>query len=431
MSNSGQRGLGRGNGGNQPGSGNAYESSADGWGELDPGLTSYMLDHRGTGRSSMLWCPTQEAPSSPKGRELTVEEWGACATFLQEQVGGALDHFTTSNAARDLGWLIDKTREDQAVHVFGSSYGTYWAHRFLQIFPDRADGVSMLGVASPGFTFTEYDVRYNDVGISFMNACGADPFCSSKLGVDPAATMGAVYDMIEEGHCQEAGLDKDTLRVYLASLLSWSGNERAYIPAVIYRLQRCDPADVVALQNASPQMQDPLRGILNDPLFSLVMNKHVAYSEMWELPTPTRAEVDAYADDLLFLLRDPYARFEVYPVWPTYPEPDLAEQFAETETPMLMLTGEFDPNSPLALAQAMGDQFTAPNQTFVGLPAGNHGWFSPTTQGYECAFDMFWKFLQDPTTTPTDCSGSVVPVNWAGTPALALSLFGTDDLYEN
>ena len=412
------------------GSSRSFEASADLYTDFDEGLTVYMLDHRGTGRSTLLTCPDQEAAGSDEGRVITADETPACAEHLEATYGETLPHFNTTGAAGDLGWLIEQVRADEAVHVFGSSYGTYWANRYLQLFPDQPDSTTLLGIAPPDFSFTTFDTDFNAVGETFMDACGEDPFCAARLGPDPVATMTSIFDMVDAGHCAAAGLDRTTLRVYFSSLLSWAGRERARIPATLYRLQRCDAADVAALSNAAPQMAEPLSGLLNDPYFSVAINRHISLSEMFDGPFPSEEEIDSWDDELLFSLSSATGRFEVYDLWPRYPKPPLDDTLAETDVPMLMLNGEFDPNSPTFGSDGVGAHFDGPNQHYFVIPDGNHGWHSPTTEGYGCAESMFFTFIQDPTEPPLDCLDIVAPLDWAGAPDDAQAFFGTDDLWD-
>ncbi|MEM6991557.1 MAG: alpha/beta fold hydrolase [Myxococcota bacterium] len=412
------------------GSARSYESSAATYTQADPGLTVYLLDHRGTGRSTLLECPSEEAAASEEGRIITLDETPACLASLAATYGDTLAQFNTTNAAFDLGWLVDEVRQDEAVHVFGSSYGTYWAQRYLHHFGDQPDSVTLLGIAEPALSFTTFDPDFNDAGLALMADCGDDPTCSAVMGADPAATMAATYAAVEAGQCAAAGLSRDTLRTYFSFLVSFGGHERSRIPATLHRLQRCNAADVTALQNAAPHMQNPLSALLDDPLFSVVINRHISLSEMWSAPFPSQAEIDAWEDDLLFTLASSSSRFEVAELWPTYAPPPEDDVFAETDVPILMLNGEFDPNTPLPEATLVGDHFTGPNQRFFVIPGGNHGWHSPTTEGYGCAENMFFNFIQDPTGPRLDCLEIVEPIQWAGTSADAQTFFGTDDLYD-
>ncbi len=416
------------------GAGAGYESTAQTLTGADPDLVVYLPDHRGTGRSSRMGCPVEEAFGSPGGANITPAEWPSCLAAIDAVWGTAIDHLTTSAAARDLGWLIEQLRGTQAVHVFGSSYGTYWGHRYLQIHPDQPDSISLLGIAPPDFNFTQYTEQYDDAGRRFMDRCSDDPVCAARLGPDAEGFMEAVLAQVDAGLCPgalAAGLDRDTLKLYFSTLLSWSGAERALIPATLFRLARCNAADVVALQTAAPQMMDPLAPLLNDPLFSRALGNHISISEMWHPPIPTVAQAQQEAADAIFGLGSTEGRIELSATWPTYAHDEFVLNYAQSDVPMLMMVGEFDPNSPIQLGEEFATHFGGQHQYFFEIPDGNHGWHSPTAQGFGCAINVFFNFIQDPTGPLLDCMGDVLPMDFAGPPGLAQGFFGTVDLYDN
>lgn len=415
------------------GASHGYEYYADFFTSYDPTWSVYLLDHRGTGRSTRLGCAA-EGNNTPGGYQIELEEWPDCIDELVSNWGADLAHFDTTNAAHDLGWLIERTREpDQIVHVHGGSYGTYWAHRYLQIFPDQADGVSMLGVVSPDYSFTRYDESFETVGRAFMEACGADVLCSSKLGsgTEPVTRMEQVMDDIEAGHCAEAvaaGLDRTTLRAFFGKMLGYMYYERVLIPATVYRLERCSVDDVAALQSLAVNAPDPLAGLLNDGLFSRVINHNIKFGEMYHAPIPTIPEIEAYLDQAMFALGTTATR-QVYDLWPAYEEDEHCGEFADTNVPLLMMNGEFDAPSNLAQAQAMAEAFTGPNQRFIEVPFGSHTWDSPV-QGGSCTLSIFYYFASDPNAPLLDCIEDIDPFDFAGTTDLAQQVFGKDDLWE-
>ena len=77
-------------------------------------------DHRGTGRSSPLYCTEYTATPDP-----------ACiATALQRYSNATLAQFSVSNAARDINAAMDLTAlADGKVYLYGVSYGTYLLQR--------------------------------------------------------------------------------------------------------------------------------------------------------------------------------------------------------------------------------------------------------------------------------------------------------------
>jgi hypothetical protein len=82
-----------------------------------------------------------------------------------------------------------------------------------------------------------------------MAACAADAFCGSKLGSDPTARAKAAIAVAERGTCH--GLDWATgprLRELFGALLK-SFNLRSLVPAITYRVLRCDESDTEALRH--------------------------------------------------------------------------------------------------------------------------------------------------------------------------------------
>ncbi|MEM6994108.1 MAG: alpha/beta fold hydrolase [Myxococcota bacterium] len=432
--------LGGGNGSHQMwmlmggpgGSGIGYEGQGSGLAQSD-GLDIYLLDHRGTGRSSRLTC-SAEGPATPGGTGIEAGKFSPCLDELVEQWGDGLGQFTTTNAARDLGFLIDSSLAEvgeQVVHVFGGSYGTYWAHRYLQIFPDQADGVSMLGVAAPGFDFRYWERDFNEASEGYLDACSEDPFCSSRLGPDAVVAAHDILDALDQGHCAEAGLDRPTLNAFFASRMSWYYYERVLVPAVLHRLDRCDPEDVAALQNAAPLMQNPT-SFLDDPLtMAPLLGGHIRYGEMYKEPVPTAEELQAITDDAIFSFGPSASTLPVHALWPAYEPDEFVDGYAQTDTPVLMLEGEFDPNSPLEQAEVLGQMLNGDNQRFYSLPGGVHSWNSPMVGGGDCALSLWYDFINDPESEPYDCRVDMLPLDFGNDAALAQQYFGVGHLYDN
>ena len=77
----------------------------------------YLPDHRGTGRSARLACPTAETASSPGGTQISDGELPGCVESMKSTWGDKLASFNITNAARDVGEFIRAQRETARMSV--------------------------------------------------------------------------------------------------------------------------------------------------------------------------------------------------------------------------------------------------------------------------------------------------------------------------
>lgn len=406
------------------------------------GLDVYITDARGAGLSSRWSCPEAESPDGEGGVVLTEAEVPVCLDELRAQWGAeGLAHFGTTAAARDVLALVEATAApDDAVFVYGVSYGTYWVNRILQLAPERFAGAvldSIVDASAPDLN--RIDAWHHTVGEQLMNACGEDPLCAEKLGDDPWAEVGALLDAIDGGHCadlfaEEAdgrGLMRQLMGVMVSSLVL-----RSSIPALVYRLRRCDPADQAAVVHLFDLLfagdgPPPL----SNQLFSRLLSMHVTFSELWgDMPLDEaglRAQAEAaWMSKDIGLAFGPFAAD-----WPTYAVDDRHGRWAQTDTPLLMLNGTWDPQTPIDRALAAAEAFAGAHQTFVTLPAVTHGVLGQSNVRGNlptCGVQLMEQFVLDPTAAlDTACVDQLEQRIFALPPAYADLLFGTDDLYEN
>ncbi|WP_437904057.1 alpha/beta fold hydrolase [Sorangium sp. So ce327] len=408
------------------------------WERVMPDVDWYVLEHRGVGLSSRLECPVQEDPSSEDGAEISASEWPACIQALKAQRGDDLAHFTTSADADDLARLIERTREHgKKVILYGASYGTARALRFLQKYPEAVDAVILDSIVSPGAQYLSlYDTQFDPVIKDMSAICAADPVCGAKLGPDPWAKLDALFGKLTKGHCSELGADV-ALFASIAPAFAQMRSLRTHLFPLAYRIDRCEAGDVQVVG----QYMQALRGSSSqadggEPRESAVLATHVALSELWEEPAPTSAELQARCDAQHFC---PGAALEIghlYDAWPRYPHDQFWNEWPRSSAPILAMNGLLDPQTPVGPAALVADRLTAPHQTFVAVPWSPHvvTMESPvkTADAAPCGTQMMAKFIADPEApVDTTCLDDLVPVTWDEDPAVAEMLFGTKDMWEN
>ncbi|HEV7556339.1 MAG TPA: alpha/beta fold hydrolase [Kofleriaceae bacterium] len=416
------------------GSDRALDGIAELFGDRHVGFDYYMLDQRGTGSSTRLGCPAQEASGTPGGFAISDDEWPACLDAMQQTYEPTLAGFTVTNTARDLGELITATRgPDDAAIVYGVSYAPYMVNRYLQMFPDQPTAVVLDSICGPGdCSFTTADAKFDDVGRAFMTTCAADATCAAHLGSDPAARLAAVYDELDAGHCPEAaaaGLTRTSLRHAFAEML-YDWDERILIPPLVYRLDRCGAQDLPVLRYFGSLVSAPLTASGLDD-FSTALFYQIALSELWDDPSPDAATFAAAEAHELMSNDVGVDLAKLQDIWPRAPHDAYYGAWAVTDVPMLMLGGSLDPATPLAFEHGAMGAFHGANQTFVTIPNASHGVLaeSPTTGTTPCGAAITMAFVDNPTApVDTSCVATVLPVTFTSSLA-AMDFLNTTDLW--
>ncbi len=412
-------------------------------GDQAPQWDLITTDHRGVGNSARLECPVQEAAGSDGGFDITEAERPACLQHVQNTWGADLAEFNVTAAAADIGLLVDRIREpDRDVFLYGVSYGTYWLLRYLHLYPNQADGIILDSIAPPGFNYAQYDSFMNDIGEDLMGYCATDTSCVSRLGSDPWVTTGQIFDDLANGSCPgysallDVGTERSTLRWALAYLFRVEVY-RELVPAILHRLNRCAPADVVSIEHlltALFLLRDSFSN--SDALGSEALRDNIAVSELTPAPSPNAATLEALQDTLYFSLGVSHRNAVAQEIWPVYPADQYVGAWPTTDIPILMGNGDLDPQTPPWVAQPAQAHFTGTHQYFYELPRCSHALVvqSPvTTPGApHCFLQMLVDFVDDPTTAPASaCISDIKPVSFEGAHPYSQYFLGENDMWEN
>lgn len=394
----------------------------------------YLPDHRGTGRSSRLACPDAETAGSSSGIAVDQSEIAACVQPLVDTWGDKLSGFTTTQAARDIGEVIRATRgPDDVLFLYGASYGSEWANRYLQLYPTDPTGVIFDGVAI-GATLDKIDAWENDLGQRWMGFCGDDALCSSKLGPDPWATMTETLDDFDAGACwqvSQIGYDRHALQE-LWSFFFYVWDYRPLIAPMVYRLKRCDASDVHFYDHLFAATTGPAANTASERLHSRMLSVHVTLSELWASPPPSLQEILDFRETANVAHFLPTMFATVQPQWPVYPHDEYTGHYAVTDVPVLSLHGDLDFIAQ-SIADGVADHYAGPHQTHVTVPRSPHGTFgAPQADGSQtCASRLFSAFLHDPTAElDTSCLSGVAPLDFSVPADLSSAFFGTADVWE-
>jgi pimeloyl-ACP methyl ester carboxylesterase len=389
------------------------------------GLDVYVPQHRGTGHSTPLSC---ERPDDIR----------ACGEEVSSTWGAGLQGFHSVEAGRDVGFLIGRTRAGgEPVFVLGLSYGSYWAQRYLQSFPQQASGVILEGVLPLGEALWEGDPLADAAGRSLFQACRDDSDCRAAFGTkdpeDVAHALLALADDPARRCLGEDGADRITSESVLSLLIV--GELGQAVPGLLRRLDRCsaqDQSELLAfgalLAQASNTAPDP--SVVNP-----VLGMHVMRSDIM-------AQVSSFPVDELIARREPLVFWSgaafteqfaaIAEGWPvTYP-PAPSEVNAPI-TPVLLMNGGLDIQTPSPWARELAPELGG---TLVEFPFVGHGvdigLASPfTANDASCSLGILRAFIADPgAPIDADCAESAYVPDVAGRSAasqnLAAALYGTD-----
>jgi pimeloyl-ACP methyl ester carboxylesterase len=410
----------------QPGgpgaSGDAMLGTAKALAERDPTLEIFVPDHRGAGSSNWIGCEGED--------ELAP----ACVSRIEAQWGGRMQHFGPTAAAKDWGHAIERTRvAGRPVYVYGVSYGSYFVNRYLSLFPTQPDAAIFDSVVpadeSAPRTFTRADAYANENAKRIFALCAEDTFCAGKMGTDGTDPWQRLVDVsrkLDSGHCPDAALTRTSLKRLLAALAS-DGATRALLPAVVYRLDRCDATDAFLLRELEASILGSAGARPGNRSGGTFMATAILFSELWDA-TFSAADGRAQFDAAEVALRGPESfaeSFATYPKSLLYARDEHWGKLAQTTVPILLLNGGLDPTTPTSELGPTRAHFA--NASFVEVKSAGHA----VLRTDACGLEVVAAFVADPKRAPdVACARAPAAVDFRGDRRF-LDAVGLEDAWEN
>lgn len=433
-------------------------------------------DMRGTGMSSpRLACSDDLAGAAMPS--------AACAASVAAKTGGvdpAL--FTLAQASADLNFIISKlgsvaahSAQYGADFVFGDSFGALWGQRFLALFPGAATRVMLSSFTAPDrYDVFDASVRNPDVVVrEVLRYCSADPACNARLtngAIDAEQLLATLLAAADEGTLPCNGKLPSTLRterfgaggawrsVYTRILAQMAGPESpfalpsraalGFIPAFLFRLQRCSDADVAAIVSLSAAL-DAASSAPPQPYSAGQCNRSQAlrYNILFNDFPPAGAPNNVPSIELLLavggtLQVPPTPGFlsaarALYDAWPkTLLSPAQLQPYPTTAgSPALLVAGDVDTASRFQLAVFAQNGYSLPSwsPTFMRLPMVPHMAFyksesSAVPLGVSCVLDAMGPYFLLAAIAP--CFTQLTPLSFIdGGAASATTYFGTADAW--
>ncbi len=367
------------------------------WLSLVDGLGTpvVLYDQRGAGEAvPSLDCPEHDTArldvlGNPSGwdrdRDRIATALRDCHDRIVEE-GIALEHYDTPTSSADLDDLRRALGADE-LRLVGSSAGSRLALHYARTQPGHVAALVLNGVDEPGTGGPTLDRTLPEQAVArFVEFCArtdcADGRDASTLVDEAAAVLDdaprelavpatpstAATTLTVDGDLLRAGLvaalyDSAVIPLIPTALGALAAGTPFGLDAVGVQLVttfgstasgatmsvNCADHGVSALDDAATAAQDP------GAWRAVVLNSHDTFCDAWPVP----------------------------PVGGDFGEPVSA---AEVSMPVLVVSGELDPVTPVEPAQELADRLDAPH---VVVPAGGH---APLLSS-GCALDALGQFL--------------------------------------
>ncbi len=329
-----------------------------------------FVDQRGTGGSAPLACeePTPEQTlSSQLSEGLDVDLFKRCLGRYAADVR----HYTTPVAMDDLDDVRAALGYAQ-VNLWGASYGTRAGLVYLRQHPDRVrtavlDGVYPVDMKLP-LTFAKDAQRALDLLFAHCEqeeACRQtfpaleDRFEALRRQIEKAPPQFHVAHPVT-GADEEIILSSAGFAATLRGLL-YLPETASLMPLTLDRASRGDFAPFVA--QAQRLSSGFSKGLSLGMFFSVICSEDAPVIDESEIGAQTQGTFlgDTLTRELL----------KVCAIWPRGQLPDGYRAPVRSQAPTLLLSGELDPVTPPAHAEAA--KATLPNSLHVVVPGVGHG----------------------------------------------------------
>jgi pimeloyl-ACP methyl ester carboxylesterase len=346
-----------------------------------------LLDQRGTGRSvAGLQCELPEGMElEMAGNEVLDRVIGACLTELSNDPAA----FTTSVAVRDL----ERLRQALGIaewNLYGISYGTRVAQHYLRRYPEATRAVILDGIV-PAALALGPDIAPNAQAAldAIWQRCAQAAACADRFGdlprkfdaVQQRLAAGALSIDTSDpvsGNALQTRFGENEFRA-VVRLMSYSAQTAALLPLVV------DEAHAGNYRPLAGQAQIVVEG-LSESLSFAMHNSVVCTEDAPFFP----ADAEAYATGA-YLGNSVFGALET--ICARWPRGVIDEDFktaVRSDRPVLLLSGQNDPVTPPAYAEAVRDGGLSNAVHLIGRAQG-HG-----LAAVACVPRLLRLFLNEP-----------------------------------
>lgn len=404
------------------GPGYASTASRDGYLDLfGPLLDRYdllLVDNRGTGSSGAIDCPALQSYQGDYERN---------ARRCGEQLSSSSDLYGTAFAADDLAAVLDAL-DIGRVHLYGDSYGTFFAQTFAVRHPDRLETL----ILDAPYPVEGQDPWYRDaaraVRDAFRLVCERDLRCAAT-GEDQAALLARMAERLRLQPLRGTAYDADGVKRHVVvdgAALALLANDAGYgepvyreLAAALRALEAGDTGPILRLVAEDGYYGDagPVDEYSEGLYLAVACND---YPQLWDLLSPLGPREAQYESSVAELRASDPAAFAPFSIddwlgadwagyrscitWPAPSRfvPPLPEPRTYPPVPTLLLVGDLDSVTSPEQAHAAAARF--PDSTVVDIANGTHVMAINDMRG--CASVIVRRFVRTGAAGDTSCAAS-------------------------
>ena len=305
-------------------------------------------------------------------------------------------------------------------NFYGVSYGTLLGFHLLRDHPEHLRSAILDGVVPTDLNFTHKVAANTDrVFTEIFQNCLQDPACSSQFPDLEARFFNLVDELNasprtvslkdpETGQTAQAQLDGDTLVDVLFQAF-YLPDSYAYFPKLVTNLEA---GDLTFIEGIWPLIAFD-RTISEGMYFSTICAEDADFDPAGLSLDGVRPYFADSADE------DLQSYSDACEIWQVSRLPSVVNDPTIGDTPVLLLSGHYDPITPPYFAEVAADSL--PNDTHVIDPTGSHG----VAFGDLCLDSIIGQFLDAPDESPdTSCLVAIEPKQFAPVDALSFPFVG-------
>lgn len=329
-----------------------------------------MIDQRGTGGSNPLSCPELGGPEGALKPMLPADAVARCRASLEGKAD--LDHYLTQDAVADID-AVRAVLGYERIDIFGLSYGTTVALRYLATHPGRVRAAFLMSVAPPTAMPPANHATAGERAFRLLAAeCAADKGCSSTYDLDKDYERAiAILPTLDNAPAAEVFTEK------LRSLMYQPSTARR-IPWIVHAASE---GNLTPFLEATRQ-RGP--GAYFDGMF-LAVTCAEGFGLMNFEAASAAARATRFGD---YRLRRQRAACDAWGKTGSVPKDFLAP--VTSRAAVLMISGGLDPVTPPEWAETLVKSL--PNARQVVIPASGHI-FDGLSRIDTCLDPMILRFL--------------------------------------